>query len=74
MDYGKLGDAINGIRYIKEGNRTVKKGLREIAPLIGISHNTLSRIEQGNVCDLESYEKICKFLNVSMDTFKSEKP
>ncbi len=46
------------------------KGLRETATEIGdVSSATLSRIEQGNLPDVETFIKICKWLNVSTDTF-----
>ncbi len=49
-----------------------KQGLRETATEIGdISAPTLSRIEQGNLPDVETFIKICKWLNVSTDTFVS---
>lgn len=47
-----------------------KKGLRDTAAEIGdISPATLSRIEQGNLPDVETFIKLCKWLNVSTDTF-----
>lgn len=50
----------------KRGNR----GLREVADEIGgVSASTLSRIEQGNIPDLETYLRICKWLGVSADEF-----
>lgn len=44
----------------KRGNR----GIREVANDIGISHSTLSRVERGYLPDLETFSKICKWLNV----------
>ncbi len=50
----------------KRGN----KGLRETADEIGsVSAPTLSRIEQGNLPDVETFIKICKWLGVPSDTF-----
>ena len=50
----------------KRGN----KGLRDTASEIGgISAATLSRIEQGNLPDVETFIKICKWLRVSTDSF-----
>jgi transcriptional regulator with XRE-family HTH domain len=50
----------------KRGN----KGLRDTATEIGgISAATLSRIEQGNLPDVETFIKICKWLKVSTDSF-----
>ena len=46
------------------------KGLRETATEIGgVSSATLSRIEQGNLPDVETFIKVCKWLGVSTDTF-----
>lgn len=46
------------------------KGLRATAQEIGnISAATLSRIEQGKVPDVDTFVKICKWLDVSTDTF-----
>lgn len=42
-------------------------GLRTLASEIGVSASTLSRVEQGNVPDLETYFRICRWLNVSSD-------
>lgn len=50
-----------------------KTGLRETAGQIGISAPTLSRIEQGNLPDIETYVKICEWLNVSSDHFTTIK-
>jgi transcriptional regulator with XRE-family HTH domain len=44
----------------KRGDR----GLRETAKEIGTSHATLSRVERGYLPDLETFGKICKWLNV----------
>ena len=46
------------------------KGLRETAAEIGdVSSATLSRIEQKNLPDVETFIKVCKWLKVSTDTF-----
>ena len=46
------------------------KGLRAVADEIGdVSFATLSRIEQGKVPDVETFIKICKWLEVPTDTF-----
>lgn len=44
----------------KRGDR----GIREVAKEIGISPATLSRIERGNLPDLETFGKVCKWLNL----------
>ena len=47
------------------------RGLRQAAEEIGgVSASTLSRIEQGNVPDLETFMRICKWLGVSADEFR----
>jgi len=47
------------------------KGLREVANEIGISLSTLSRVENGNLPDIDSYMKLCKWLEVSIEFFTS---
>ena len=50
----------------KRGNR----GLRDVAKEIGnVSASTLSRIEKGNVPDLDTFIRICKWLDISPDRF-----
>ncbi len=44
--------------------RRGEKGIRETARVIGISPATLSRVERGNVPDLTTFGKICKWLKI----------
>ncbi len=45
-------------------------GLRETAQNIGdVSASTLSRIEKGKIPDLQTFFKICNWLNVPSDDF-----
>lgn len=46
-----------------------KQGLRAAGKEIGISAPTLSRIEQGNLPDIETYVKLCEWLKVPTDYF-----
>ena len=39
-------------------------GIRETAKSIGVSPATLSRVERGHMPDLETFGKICRWLNV----------
>jgi transcriptional regulator with XRE-family HTH domain len=51
-------------------NKRGKKGLRIIAQEIGgVSAATLSRIEQGKIPDVDTFIKICKWLEVPTDHF-----
>lgn len=51
------------------------KGLRAIADEIGnVSFATLSRIEQGKIPDIDTFLRICKWLNVSTETFIIDNP
>jgi transcriptional regulator with XRE-family HTH domain len=51
-------------------NKRADKGLRAIAEEIGdVSAATLSRIEQGRIPDVDTFIRICGWLNVSTDTF-----
>lgn len=46
------------------------KGLRAVAEEIGnVSFATLSRIEQGKIPDIDTFVRLCKWLNVPTDTF-----
>lgn len=40
------------------------RGIRNVASEIGISSATLSRIENGKVPDLDTFTKICKWLEI----------
>ena len=44
--------------------RRGERGLREVATEIGISAATLSRIEAGKQPDLETFSKLCKWLEL----------
>lgn len=51
-------------------NKRAGRGLRTIAEEInGVSSATLSRIEQGKIPDVDTFIKICRWLDVSTDTF-----
>lgn len=47
---------------VKEKRGT--KGIREVAAEIGISYATLSRIENGKLPDLQTFSKICMWLEL----------
>jgi transcriptional regulator with XRE-family HTH domain len=54
-------------------SKTSDRGLRETAKEIGgISVSTLSRVENGNLPDMDTYMKLCKWLDVPFDFFASE--
>tara|TARA_R110002049_G_scaffold293455_1_gene478465 strand:- start:1227 stop:1556 length:330 start_codon:yes stop_codon:yes gene_type:complete len=48
-----------------------KTGLRTLANEISISASTLSRIEQGNLPDIDTYLKLCQWLEVSSEYFNT---
>jgi transcriptional regulator with XRE-family HTH domain len=49
------------------------RGLRAVADEIGgVSASTLSRIEQGNIPDLDTFMRICGWLGVSADDFRPQ--
>ena len=51
-------------------NKRGDKGLRAAADEIGgVSAATLSRIEQGKIPDVDTFIKICKWLEVTTDAF-----
>lgn len=45
-------------------DRRGERGIREVASEIGISSATLSRVERGKLPDLETFAKICEWLDV----------
>jgi transcriptional regulator with XRE-family HTH domain len=53
----------------KRGDR----GIRAVATEIGISHATLSRVERGFLPDLENFQKIQKWLGISIQVLGNEK-
>ena len=59
-------DLLAGMIKEKRG----KKGLREVSTEIGgVSAATLSRIEQGKIPDVDTFIKLCKWLETPTDTF-----
>lgn len=54
--------------------RRAGKGIREAAKEVGVSPATLSRIENGHVPDLETYRKICLWLEEDPALFLGFKP
>jgi transcriptional regulator with XRE-family HTH domain len=50
-----------------------KRSLRAIAEEIGdVSISTLSRVEQGNLPDLNTFMRLCRWLDVSPEHFNSQ--
>jgi DNA-binding Xre family transcriptional regulator len=41
------------------------RSMREVAPEIGSSIATLSRVERGKSCDLETFARLCRWLDKS---------
>lgn len=50
------------------------RGIREVADEIQVSPSTLSRVERGFLPDLETFAKICKWLNVDPGEVLGIKP
>jgi DNA-binding Xre family transcriptional regulator len=42
-----------------------KTGIRDAAKQVGVSAATLSRIEAGKLPDLDTFSKLCKWLNIN---------
>lgn len=49
-------------------------GVRAAADEVGVSSATLSRVENGNVPDLETFAKICRWLAVDPAVFLGMQP
>lgn len=62
LDTNKFSDMIKSKRN--------NEGLRATAREIGISPSTLSRVEKGNLPDIDTYLILCNWLEVSSDFFK----
>ena len=58
-----LGSALSARR------REQRLSLRDLGELIGVSFNTLSRVERGHLPDLPTYQKIVGWLGVPQGTF-----
>lgn len=54
----------------KRGNQSLRAIASEID---NVSFATLSRIEQGKIPDIDTFVRICKWLNVSTETFIDER-
>jgi transcriptional regulator with XRE-family HTH domain len=50
------------------------KGVREVAKEIGTSPSTLSRVERGHLPDLETFGKICRWLDIDPGEVLGTKP
>ena len=58
---GKLNFQIVGTKLLE---RRGDRGVREVAKEIGISPATLSRVERGHLPDLETFSKVCQWLEL----------
>ena len=54
---------------IKLKKKRGDRGIREVAKEIEISPATLSRVESGKLPDLNSFSKICTWLNIDPNEF-----
>lgn len=54
---------------LRTARRRQHMSLRDLADLIGVSVNTLSRVERGQMPDLKNYQRIVEWLDVPADTF-----
>jgi len=54
---------------LKERRRRKRLSLRDLADQIGVSFNTLSRVERGHVPDLRNLRRIADWLEVPVEMF-----
>lgn len=54
---------------LKARRRAKRLSLRDLAAEIGVSLNTLSRVERGHVPDLKNFQRIVDWLEVPAETF-----
>jgi len=45
-------------------SRRADRGIREVAKEVGVSAATLSRVERGKLPDLETFAKVCEWLEI----------
>lgn len=64
MDHERLSALADRLKEHRDS-----KGVREAAREIGISPATLSRVERGNVPDIETFGKICNWLGDDPATY-----
>lgn len=65
-------EALSAMLKSKRGIRGLREVSKEISEEIGlVSVSTLSRVENGNIPDIDTYLKICKWLEVPMDFFST---
>jgi len=65
----EFSDAVKETMFTKMANEKKRIGLRVFAKQIGISHSTLSRIENGNLPDVETFFRLCKWMKRSSEDF-----
>lgn len=58
---------------LREKRQLLGIGIREAAARIGVSQATLSRIEVGKMPDLDTFTKLCKWLEVDPNTILGTK-
>lgn len=58
----ELGDALRAQR------RARRLSLRDLADEIGVSFNTLSRVERGHIPDLQNYRRIATWLDIPAES------
>src|SRR5215207_3309551 len=54
---------------LRQRRRERRRSLRDLADEIGVSLNTLSRVERGHVPDLVNFQRIVDWLDVPADAF-----
>ncbi|MBN8675443.1 MAG: helix-turn-helix transcriptional regulator [Chitinophagales bacterium] len=59
-------DALSKMIKSKRGDLGLRQAAKEIG---GVSVSTLSRVENGNLPDIDTYVKLCNWLEVSVDFF-----
>lgn len=57
---------------LKQRRTSRRLSLRDLSTEIGVSLNTLSRVERGHVPDLKNFHRIVEWLDVPADSFFSD--
>src|SRR5258708_22125563 len=62
----RLGPLLKARRHEK------RMSLRDLSDLIGVSLNTLARVERGQIADLKNFQRIVDWLEEHIDSFLDE--
>jgi len=69
FDNEKFTNVVKEKMFTQMAKEKRRIGVREFAKKIGVSASTISRVENGKLPDVETFYKICWWMNKSTDEF-----